>query len=193
MVKASLRRFAQRLVDDMTTVQVKDKVFKPYLTEQQILAKIDELAARINRDLEGQNPLFICVLNGAFMFASDLMKKVHIDCEIAFIRLKSYEGTSSTGVTKEILGLVDNIEGRTVVLIEDIVDTGRTLVKLYESLHKMNPKSISTAVLLFKPEAVECDVTLDYVAFEIPNDFIVGYGLDYDGYGRNLNDIYVIC
>lgn len=177
----------------MTTVQVKDKVFKPYLTEQQILAKIDELAARINRDLEGQNPLFICVLNGAFMFASDLMKKVHIDCEIAFIRLKSYEGTSSTGVTKEILGLVDNIEGRTVVLIEDIVDTGRTLVKLYESLHKMNPKSIRTAVLLFKPEAVECDVTLEYVAFEIPNDFIVGYGLDYDGYGRNLNDIYVIC
>lgn len=177
----------------MTTVQVRDKVFKPYLSEEQILAKIDVLAERINRDLAGKNPLFVCVLNGAFMFASDLMKKVHIDCEIAFIRLKSYEGTNSTGVTKEILGLVDDIEGRTVVLIEDIVDTGRTLIGLYDSLNKLNPESIRTAVLLFKPDAVECEVSLDYVAFEIPNDFIVGYGLDYDGNGRNLNDIYVIC
>lgn len=177
----------------MTTVKVKDKVFKPYLSEQQILAKIDELAARINKDLDGKNPLFICVLNGAFMFASDLMKKVTIDCEISFIRLKSYHGTSSTGVTKEILGLVDNIEGRTVVLIEDIVDTGRTLVCLLSTLNEQKPESIRTAVLLYKPDAVECEVSLDYVAFEIPNDFIVGYGLDYDGNGRNLNDIYVIC
>ncbi|MDD2797902.1 MAG: hypoxanthine phosphoribosyltransferase [Bacteroidales bacterium] len=177
----------------MATVQVKDKVFKPYLSEKQILAKIDELAQRINRDLAGKNPLFVCVLNGAFMFASDLMKKVTIDCEVSFIRLKSYHGTSSTGVTKEILGLVDDIEGRTVVLIEDIVDTGRTLVGLYESLNAFKPESIRTAVLLYKPDAVECEVSLDYVAFEIPNDFIVGYGLDYDGNGRNLNDIYVIC
>lgn len=176
----------------MATVQVRDKVFKSYLSEAQILARIDVLAERINRDLAGKNPLFICVLNGAFMFASDLMKRVHIDCEIAFIRLKSYEGINSTGKSKEILGLVDGIEGRTVVLIEDIVDTGRTLVGLYGSLNKMNPESIRTAVLLFKPDAVECKVSLDYVAFEIPNDFIVGYGLDYDGNGRNLNDIYVI-
>lgn len=177
----------------MTIVQVKDKTFKPYLSEKQILAKIDELAAQINIDLAGKNPLFICVLNGAFMFASDLLKKVTIDCEISFIRLKSYHGTSSTGETKEILGLIDDIEGRTIVLIEDIVDTGRTLVSLYASLNKQNPESIKTAVLLYKPDAVECELTLDYVAFEIPNDFIVGYGLDYDGNGRNLNDIYVIC
>lgn len=177
----------------MNTVQVKDKTFRTYLTQQEILGKIDEIAARINRDLAGKNPLFICVLNGAFMFASDLMKKIDIDCEISFIRLKSYVGTQSSGATKEILGLTESIEGRTVVLIEDIVDTGHTMVKLLEMLHEQKPASVHTAILLHKPDAVEVELSLDYVAFEIPNDFIVGYGLDYDGNGRNLNDIYVIC
>jgi len=177
----------------MKSVRVKDKTFKPYLSESEILTKTAELAERINRDFEGKNPLFICVLNGAFMFAADLMKRVTIDCEISFIRLKSYEGTSSTGNHKQIMGLTESIEGRTIVVIEDIVDTGRTLSHLLEDLEKMAPESVSTAVLLFKPDAVECEVKLDYVAFEIPNDFIVGYGLDFDGNGRNLNDIYVIC
>ncbi len=177
----------------MKTVRVKDKTFKPYLSESEIIAKTAELAEKINRDMAGKNPLFICVLNGAFMFAADLMKRVTIDCEISFIRLKSYEGTTSTGNHKQIMGLTEPIAGRTVVVIEDIVDTGRTLSHLLEDLQGMQPESVSTAVLLFKPDAVECEVKLDYVAFEIPNDFIVGYGLDYDGNGRNLNDIYVIC
>lgn len=177
----------------MITVQVKDKTFKPYLSQKEILGKIDEMAQKINHDLAGKNPLFICVLNGAFMFASDLMKKINIDCEISFIRLKSYVGTQSTGATKEILGLTEKIEGRTVVLIEDIVDTGHTMVKLLDMFAQQNPASVHTAVLLYKPEAVEVELELDYVAFSIPNDFIVGYGLDYDGNGRNLNDIYVIC
>ncbi len=177
----------------METIQVKDKIFRPYLSSERIQERVALLADRINRDYEGKNPLLLCVLNGAFMFASDLMKKLTIDCEISFIRVKSYEGTRSTGELKEVIGLNEEIAGRDVILIEDIVDTGRTLSLLIEDLRLRQPVSLRTAVLLYKPEAVQTPMTPDYVAFEIPNDFIVGYGLDYDGNGRNLNDIFVIC
>lgn len=177
----------------METIQVKDKIFRPYLSSERIQERVALLADQINHDYEGRNPLLLCVLNGAFMFASDLMKKLTIDCEISFIRVKSYEGTRSTGDLKEVIGLNDEIAGRDVILIEDIVDTGRTLSLLIEDLRLRQPESLCTAVLLYKPEAVQTAITPDYVAFEIPNDFIVGYGLDYDGNGRNLNDIFVIC
>ncbi len=177
----------------MDTIQVKDKTFRPYLSSKRIQERVANLADQINRDYAGKNPLLLCVLNGAFMFAADLMKKLTIDCEISFIRVKSYEGIHSTGELKEVIGLNEVIAGRDVILIEDIVDTGHTLSMLIKELSSHQPESLRTAVLLYKPEAVTADLSLDYVAFEIPNDFIVGYGLDYDGNGRNLNDIYVIC
>lgn len=177
----------------MKTIQVKDKTFKPYLNSESIQKRIEEMAERINRDYAGKNPLLLCVLNGAFMFAADLMKKLTIDCEISFVRVKSYQGTQSTSELKELLGLTEDIAGRDIILIEDIVDTGHTLSLLLQDLESRKPDSLRIAVLLYKPDAVTVQLSLDYVAFEIPNDFIVGYGLDYDGYGRNLNDIYVIC
>jgi len=177
----------------MSTILVKDKTFTPYLSSENIQSRINELAAEINRDYTGKKPLLLCVLTGAFMFAADLMKRLTIDCEISFVRVKSYQGTQSTGEIKELLGLTEEIAGRDIILIEDIVDTGHTLSLLLSDLRSRKPESLKTAILLYKPEAAKVALSLDYVAFTIPNDFIVGYGLDYDGYGRNLNDIYVIC
>lgn len=176
----------------MENIKIKDKEFSLFISEETILSQIDRVAEEINRDLAGKNPLFICVLNGAFMFASDLMKRVSIPSEISFVKLSSYEGTSSTGNLKEIMGLQENIEGREVVVVEDIVDTGHTMASMLGQLRGKNPANLRVATLLFKPAALKAEVTLDYVAMEIPNDFIVGYGLDYDGYGRNLADIYKI-
>ena len=146
----------------------------------------------MNKDLAGKRPLFLCVLNGAFMFAADLFREINVDAEITFIRMKSYEGTQSTGIIKQIYGLQEDIKDRTVVIVEDIVDTGFTMQNLKKQLEEKNPKEIKVATLLFKPDSLQCDVKLDYVAFEIPKAFIVGYGLDYDELGRNLKDIYVV-
>ena len=176
----------------MNTIQIKDKKFVPYIDRKKIQEAIQKVAARINEDLAGQNPLFICVLNGAFVFAADLFREITIDSEITFMRMKSYSGTQSTGRVKEIQGLGKDITGRTVVVVEDIVDTGYTIQHIKEQLRARNPKDIRVASLLFKPEALKCDIKVDYVALEIPNAFIVGYGLDYDEQGRNLKDIYVI-
>ena len=176
----------------MENVKIKDKEFALFISEEKILEQIDSVAEKINRDLAGKDPLFVCVLNGAFMFAADLMKRVHIPSEISFVKLSSYQGTSSTGKLKELIGLNENIEGRSIVIVEDIVDTGYTMVSIIEQLKKMNPSDIRIATLLHKPNALKVDLTLDYVAMEIPNDFILGYGLDYDGYGRNLANIYKI-
>lgn len=151
-----------------------------------------ELADRINKDLEGETPLFVGVLNGSFMFLGDLMKHVSIPCEISFVKVASYEGTSSTGMVKQLVGLSENIKDRTVVIVEDIVDTGNTIEHLYQSLLTQRPKSIKVATLLFKPSAYTKDIPIDYVALSVPNDFLVGYGLDYDGLGRNLKHIYKI-
>ena len=176
----------------MDRVKVLDKEFKLTIPEENILKAVDEVANRINRDLEGKNPLMLCVLNGSFMFASDLMKRITIPCEISFVKLSSYQGTGSSGKVKELIGLNENIEGRTVVLLEDIVDTGLTICNTIDQVKALGPADVRVATMLFKPDACKKDVTLEYVGMSIPNDFIVGYGLDYDGYGRNLRNIYTL-
>ena len=176
----------------MDIIQVKDKSFKPFISNEVLQENISRVAKQMNEELADKNPLFIGELNGSFMFIGDLMKYVTIPCEVTFIKFASYEGTHSTGTVKEIFGLTESVEGRTVVILEDIVDTGRTMERLIADLQKKNPAEIKIASLLVKPEAIICDVTVDYTVMEIPNDFIVGYGLDYDGFGRNLKDIYVI-
>ena len=176
----------------MNTIKVKDKEFAISIPEERILTEVDRLAARLNRDLEGENPLFLCVLNGSFVFAADLFRRIDIPAEISFVKLASYEGTASTGKVKELVGLAEDITGRTVVVVEDIVDTGRTMQKLVADLKSRGPKAVHICTLLLKPEKLKVKLDVEYVALEIPNDFIVGYGLDYDGYGRNLRDIYTV-
>ncbi len=174
------------------TVTIKDKRFDKFIDFQDIQTAINRIARQIDSDLHDKNPIFVAVLNGAFMFAGELMKEVTVPCEITFVRLASYQGTSTTNRIQEVLGLNESIENRTVVIVEDIVDSGNTMVALKKELNKFNPKEIKIATLLLKPDALRQEIHLDYVALEIPNDFIVGYGLDYDGYGRNLKDIYKI-
>lgn len=176
----------------MNTIKVKDKEFAISIPEERILTEVDRLAARLNRDLEGENPLFLCVLNGSFVFAADLFRRIDIPAEISFVKLASYEGTASTGKVKELVGLAEDITGRTVVVVEDIVDTGHTMQKLVADLKSRGPKAVHVCTLLLKPEKLKVKLDVEYVALEIPNDFIVGYGLDYDGYGRNLRDIYTV-
>ncbi len=176
----------------MKQVTYNGLTFVPYIDKEKIAARVKEIAADINKDFEGSVPLFICVLNGAFPFASDLFRAVDLDAEIAFIRLKSYEGTGSTGVVKEVLGLSENIKDRNVIVVEDIIDTGNTIVKLVDDLQKMGPASLKIATLLFKPESVKTNVKPDYIGFSIPPKFIIGYGLDLDGLARNLEDIYIL-
>lgn len=173
-------------------VSIKDKEFELFIEEQQITENIQRIAKQINTDLAGKNPIFLAVLNGAFMFAGELMKEVDIPSEITFVRLASYQGTSSTNIVQQILGINEDITGRHVVIVEDIVDSGNTMVALVAQLKEMHPADVKIATLLFKPDAFKQNLHLDYVALEIPSDFIVGYGLDYDGYGRNLRDIYIL-
>lgn len=176
-----------------TKIQIKDRFFTPYISREEIAAAVTRVASQMNEDLVGKNPLFLCVLNGAFVFAADLFREITVDSEISFIRMKSYEGMHSTGEVKIIYGLQQDITDRTVVVVEDIVDTGFTIQQLIKQLRVHNPKEIKVATLLFKPESLKCDVKPDYVALEIPPAFIVGYGLDYDELGRNLKDIYVVA
>lgn len=173
-------------------VTIKDREFVKFIDSQQILEAVERVAVEINNDLRDKDPVFIAVLNGSFMFAGELMKTVDIPCEVTFVRLASYRGMATTDTVREVLGLNEDIEGRTVVVIEDIVDSGNTIAALNRELTLYNPKEIKIATLLFKPDALKQEVNLDYVALEIPNEFIVGYGLDYDGYGRNLKDIYKV-
>ena len=176
----------------MKTIQIHDKKFTLSITESEIQAAVRRVGEAINHDLSDSNPLFICVLNGAFMFAGDLMKIVNFPCEITFVKLSSYEGIYTSGSVKEVIGLNESVVGRNVVVVEDIVDTGITMEKIIASLKAKGAKSIKIATFLQKPEALQRDITVDYVAMKIPNQFIVGYGLDYDGYGRNLKDIYTV-
>lgn len=185
------RKFAQ-IFSIMKQVQYNGLTFEPYIEKEKIANRIKELAGKIKQDFEGSVPLFICVLNGAFPFASDLFRAVGIDAEITFIRLKSYEGTESTGVIKEVIGLSENIKNRNVIIVEDIVDTGNTIKKLVDDLTKLEPASLKVATLLFKPESAKNGITPDYIGFSIPPKFIIGYGLDLDGLARNLDDIYVL-
>ncbi|MDU6034394.1 MAG: hypoxanthine phosphoribosyltransferase [Bacteroides caccae] len=176
----------------MDSIQIKDKQFTVSIKEQDIQKEVIRVANEINRDLADKNPLFLSVLNGSFMFTTDLLKHITIPCEISFVKLASYQGVTSTGVIKEVIGLNEDIAGRTVVIVEDIVDTGLTMQRLLETLGTRNPESIHIASLLVKPEKLKVDLNIEYVAMEIPNDFIVGYGLDYDGFGRNYPDIYTV-
>lgn len=167
--------------------------FKPYITGDEIRAKVKELATRIREDLKESKPIFLCVLNGAFVFAADLIREIGLtDSKIQFVKYSSYEGTHTTGTVKQILGLTENVEGKDLVIIEDIVDTGLTARQMIDDLKSKNPNSVRFVTLLHKPDNARNDFIPDYVAFTIPPKFIIGYGLDLDGKARNLKDIYVI-
>ena len=176
----------------MATIDIKDKTFETSITEEEIQQRVRAVAEKMNNDLKGKNPLLLGVLNGSFIFAADLMRMLTIDCEISFVKMSSYEGTSSTGYVMKLVGLKENIEGRTIVIVEDIVDTGLTMEQMIKYLKEFKPAEIHICTLLLKPENLKRKLDIEYVAMEIPNDFIVGYGLDYDGLGRNLRDIYVV-
>ena len=173
----------------MGIIKVKDKTFKTSITEQEIKQRVKELAARISKDFEGKNPLLLGVLNGAFIFAADLIREMTIPCEISFVKLASYQGTISTGKVKEVMGINEDLTGRTVVIVEDIVDTGQTMKSMVESIGTRNPAAVHICTLFVKPDKLEAPLDIRYAAFQIPNDFIVGYGLDYDQQGRGLRDI----
>ncbi|MCX6312880.1 MAG: hypoxanthine phosphoribosyltransferase [Bacteroidetes bacterium] len=176
----------------MTSIQLGDKTFVPYLPEEKILEAVKHVATRVNDDMKGKNPLFLVVLNGAFMFAADLVRGINTECEVSFVKLASYSGTSSSGKVKELVGMNEKLEGRNIVVVEDIVDSGNTIEHILEDLKTKNPASVVVAAFLFKPDVFKKDFKIQYIGMEIPNDFIVGYGLDYNGLGRNLRDIYVI-
>lgn len=174
------------------TVRLQDKKFALHINAARIENVVQQMADKINTDLAGKNPLFICVLNGVFLFAADLLRKIDTTCEVSFVKVSSYEGTASSGVLKTQIGLKEEIKGRTVVLLEDIIDSGNTVDKLLKTLEQEHPAEIKIAALLFKPSAFKKDFKIDYIGLEIPNDFVVGYGLDYNGLGRNLPEIYKI-
>ena len=176
----------------MSIVKIKDKTFKTSIPEVEIQQRVKEVADHINRDMADKNPLLLAVLNGSFMFAADLMKNITIPCEISFVKLASYQGTQSTGEVKEVIGINEDLAGRTVIIVEDIVESGLTIQRMLDSLGTRNPDSIDVCTLLLKPDRLKVDLDIKYGAFSIPNDFILGYGLDYDQQGRNLRDIYTL-
>ena len=177
----------------MKQVKLKDKEFGVSIPAEKIQSIISEIAQKINTDYKDKNvPLFISILNGSFMFTADLFKHIDFTCEVTFLKLTSYRGTSSTGSVRQLIGVNESIEGRDVIVLEDIVDTGITIEQILGQLKSFEPASVKVASLLFKPEAYQKEMKIDYIGMEIPNDFIVGYGLDYDGLGRNLADIYTL-
>jgi hypoxanthine phosphoribosyltransferase len=178
----------------MNKITLYDKTFRTFIPYEKIMTAIDEVAVKINKDFEGCTdvPILLCVLNGSIMFMGELMKRLNFNCQTVSIKLTSYEGTNTTGRVKQALGLTADVTGRRVIIVEDIVDTGNTIVELKEILAEKGAAESRICTLLHKPEAYKKDIALDYVAMEIPNDFIVGFGLDYDELGRNLKDIYVL-
>lgn len=176
----------------MSVVRIKDKTFKTFIPESEIKAQVRRVAQQINEDMKDKNPLLLAVLNGSFIFAADLMRELTIPCEISFVKLASYQGTTSTGTVKEVLGINEDLTGRTVIIVEDIVESGLTMQRMIESLGTRNPESIHICTLLLKPERLKVPLNIAYTVFSIPNDFILGYGLDYDQQGRQLRDIYTL-
>jgi len=176
----------------MKEIRILDKTFREMITEKVIVARIKELATQVNKDLAGKDVVFLGILNGAFLFAADLFRQIDFPARISFVKLASYEGTSSSGFIKELIGWNEDIKNKTIVVIEDIVDTGNTLERIVDELVIRKAAEIKIATLLYKPEAYTRNIPLDYVGFEIPNEFVVGYGLDYDGFGRNLPSVYTL-
>ena len=174
----------------MSTIKIHDREFVRTIPAEEIARRVKGVAERINKDYAGKRPLLIGVLNGCFMFVSDLMKNLEIECEVSFVKFSSYQGAETTGNVKQLLGLSESIEGRDVIIVEDIVDTGLTMHKMLETLEEKKPASLAVASLFLKPARLRVPVEVKYSAFEIPDRFIVGYGLDYDGLGRNLPDVY---
>lgn len=174
----------------MSRIKIHDKEFEISIPREEILKEVKRVADEINRDYAGKRPILLGVLNGCFMFAADLMKNLNIECEISFVKLSSYQGTTTTGVIREVLGLTESIAGRDVIVVEDIIDTGYTMQRMIESLGTREPASVQIASLFLKPARLKVPVDVKYSAFTIPDRFIVGYGLDYDGLGRNLPDVY---
>lgn len=174
----------------MTEVLVNNRRFVPYLTEAALQQKVASMAERLNQDFAGKDPVFLGVLNGSFMFVADLFRRLTIPCEVSFVKLASYQGMASTGQMKELIGLNEQLQGRHVVIVEDIIDTGNTIVALQVALNKLEPASVAVCTLLCKPDALVHALTLDYVVLEVPEHFFLGYGLDYDGHGRNLPTLY---
>lgn len=176
----------------MEKVKVYDRFFTVSIPEEKIIKRVCEVGKQISSDLKDERPLFLAILNGAFVFAADLLRAISIPCEISFVRLSSYEGTQSTGKVKQLIGLNKDIEGRTIVIVEDIIDSGLTMKSLLSLLKEKNPQAIHIASLLVKPDNLKVNLDIPYRCFNIPNDFIVGYGLDYNGEGRNLRSIYTV-
>ena len=173
------------------TVTAHDLSFEIYISKEAIAQKVAEIGTQITKDYQNKNPLFIGILNGCFVFAADLMRACDMDCEVSFIKIASYEGTTSTGKITTLIGLnADEVKGRDIIIMEDIIDTGKTLFKFLKDLKAMKPTSIAIASLLLKPDAIQHPIPIDYLGFEIPNKFVIGYGLDYNGLGRNLEAIY---
>ncbi len=177
----------------MAEIQIHDKVFKSFISKDKINARLAELAAQINIDYAGKMPLVIGILNGSFIFAADIFRLLTIEAEISFIKLASYKGTSSTGNVVTAIGLEESLKGRHVIIVEDIIDTGKTLHSFLPEIHNRQAASVKIATFLSKPDALQHDVKADYCAFEIENKFVVGYGLDYDGLGRNIPELYVLA
>ncbi|UCG27546.1 MAG: hypoxanthine phosphoribosyltransferase [Bacteroidales bacterium] len=177
----------------MKEVKVSGRRFKLAIPSTRIRQAVAEIAVSMNRDLKDKNVIFLGILNGSFMFASDLIRQINFDCRISFVKLASYKGTSSSGIVKNLIGINEELRNTTAVILEDIVDTGQTLCTIVNQLKEFEPDEIRIATLLFKPEAYRHTIKLDYIGIEVPNDYIIGYGLDYNGFGRNLEDIYVIA
>lgn len=176
----------------MQEIRLNDKAFRISIPESEILQKVKAVAEKINKDYEGKKPLLLAVLNGSFMFASDLMKELTVECSISFVKLASYQGTMSTGKVHEVIGINEDLTGRDIIIVEDIVESGHTMVQMMDSLANRNPASVRICTLFFKPQKLQEDIKVDYVAMPIGDDFIVGYGLDYDQLGRNLRDVYIV-
>jgi hypoxanthine phosphoribosyltransferase len=176
----------------MKEIRILDKNFREFLTEKVIQERIEELAMQINKELAGKEVVFLGILNGAFLFAADLFRRIDFQAKISFVKLASYQGTSSSGSIKELIGWNEDIKNKTIVVVEDIVDTGNTLERIVDELVIRKAAEIRIAAMLYKPDAYTKDIPLDYIGFEIPNDFVVGFGLDYDGFGRNLPSVYTL-
>jgi len=182
----------QKICRLLANVSVRDKTFEPFISSTDIQKRVEEIGQEMNEMYKGTSPVFLAILNGSFMFFSDVMKCVNLPCELSFVKLASYQGMSSTGTVDQLIGLTESLQGRDVIVVEDIVDTGNTLTRILDVVKEKNPASVRVCTLLLKPEVFQNKHPLHFVGFDIPNEFVVGYGMDYDGHGRNLADIYKV-